>query len=122
MVSPIGFVDRQIVDGSEAPLHHARGIEFPVLVSVRAEPVAAVVMPLVSEPHGDTVVGEGPQFFDQTVISNPTISPSTVTSPVETMQIAPTILETLGLDPNKLTAVQKEAPQILPGLGGGKPY
>jgi hypothetical protein len=56
------------------------------------------------------------------LVSNPTISPSTVTSPVETTQVAPTILEALGLDPNRLTAVQKEGTQVLPGLGlrGGK--
>ena len=49
--------------------------------------------------------------------SNPSMSPWTVTSPVETYQIAPTILAALGLDPDKLTAVQKEGTQVLPGLG-----
>jgi hypothetical protein len=51
------------------------------------------------------------------VVANPSMSPWTVTSPVETDQIAPTILAALGLDPGKLTAVQKEGTQILPGLG-----
>jgi hypothetical protein len=51
------------------------------------------------------------------LFSNPSMSPSTVTSPVETTQVAPTILMELGLDPNKLTAVQKEGTQVLPGLG-----
>jgi predicted AlkP superfamily pyrophosphatase or phosphodiesterase len=50
------------------------------------------------------------------LLSNPGFSPATVTSPVETAQIAPTILEALGLDPEKLTAVQKEGTQVLPGL------
>jgi hypothetical protein len=50
------------------------------------------------------------------LLSNPSFSPSTVTSPVETTQVAPTILAALGLDPNKLTAVQEEGTQILPGL------
>ena len=56
------------------------------------------------------------------LVSNPEISSATVTSPVETTQVAPTILETLGLDSHKLTAVQKEGTQVLPGLGlsGGK--
>ena len=49
--------------------------------------------------------------------SNPAISAATVTSAVETDQIAPTILAALGLDPDKLTAVQKEGTQVLPGLG-----
>ena len=51
------------------------------------------------------------------LVANPSMSPWTVTSPVETDQIAPTILAALGLDPDKLTAVQKEGTQILPGLG-----
>jgi hypothetical protein len=51
------------------------------------------------------------------LVSNPSMSPWTVTSPVETAQIAPTILAALGLDPAKLTAVQQEGTQILPGLG-----
>ena len=50
------------------------------------------------------------------LLSNPSISPSTVTSPVETYQIAPTILAALGLDPNQLTAVRIEGTQVLPGL------
>jgi hypothetical protein len=50
------------------------------------------------------------------LLSNPNFSPATVTSPVETAQIAPTILTALGLDPEKLTAVQKEGTQVLPGL------
>jgi len=43
---------------------------------------------------------------------------STITSPVETTQIAPTILTLLGLDPNALQAVQIEHTQVLPGISG----
>ena len=35
---------------------------------------------------------------------------------VETTQIAPTILDLLGLDPNALQAVQIEGTQVLPGI------
>ena len=59
------------------------------------------------------------------LLSNPSMSSSMVTSPVETAQIAPTILAELGLDPNKLTAVQEQGTQTLPGLGldtGKSPY
>jgi len=51
------------------------------------------------------------------LLSNPSFSAGTVTGPVETYQIAPTILEVLGLDPDQLIAVQKEGTQVLPGLG-----
>jgi hypothetical protein len=39
-------------------------------------------------------------------------------APVETTQIAPTILTLLGLDPDQLQAVQIEHTQVLPGIGG----
>jgi len=68
VIFPVGFVDRQIVDGSKASLHHASLIKLPVLVSVGPEPVAAVVMPLISEAHGNSVIGEGPEFLDQAII------------------------------------------------------
>ncbi len=51
------------------------------------------------------------------LVSNPYFQPSTVTSFVETTQVAPTILQALGLDPNSLDAVQKEGTPVLPGLG-----
>jgi hypothetical protein len=50
------------------------------------------------------------------LFSNPSMSPATMYSPVETTQVSPTILEALGLDPNKLMAVQIEGTQVLPGL------
>ena len=42
----------------------------------------------------------------------------TIGAPVETTQIAPTILRLLGLDPDELQAVQIEHTRVLPGLQG----
>jgi type I phosphodiesterase/nucleotide pyrophosphatase len=53
------------------------------------------------------------------LLSNPSFQPETVNSPVETAQIAPTLLEWLGLDPNALQAVQLEHTQILPAVQFG---
>ncbi len=50
------------------------------------------------------------------LVANPSIEPATINSPVETAQIAPTILDVLGLDPDALIAVRQEGTQILPGL------
>jgi Type I phosphodiesterase / nucleotide pyrophosphatase len=50
------------------------------------------------------------------LLSNPSFSRKTVTSPVETAQIAPSILAALGLDPDALQSVQLEHTQVLPGL------
>jgi len=50
------------------------------------------------------------------LVSNPMFRPQTLTTPVTTSQIAPTILQALGLDPSSLDAVQKEGTPVLPGL------
>jgi hypothetical protein len=50
------------------------------------------------------------------LVSNPGFTAQTVTSFVETTQVAPTILQALGLDPGRLDAVQKEGTPVLPGL------
>jgi hypothetical protein len=51
------------------------------------------------------------------LLSHPSLDGKTVTSPVETMQVAPTILKALRLDPQELEAVRLEGTQVLPGLG-----
>jgi len=50
------------------------------------------------------------------LVSNPSCEPGIVTSFVETTQVAPTILEALGLDPGSLDAVRIEGTPVLPGL------
>jgi hypothetical protein len=50
------------------------------------------------------------------LVSNPGFDARTVTTFVETTQVAPTILQALGLDPGSLDAVRKEGTAVLPGL------
>jgi Type I phosphodiesterase / nucleotide pyrophosphatase len=50
------------------------------------------------------------------LVSNPAISPRTVYTVVGTNQIAPTILRSLGLDPQSLDAVRLEGTKSLPDL------
>jgi hypothetical protein len=50
------------------------------------------------------------------LVSNPSINQTTDYSFVETKQVAPTILQILGLDPNALDAVKLEGTTVLPGL------
>ena len=52
------------------------------------------------------------------LVSNPSIPASTITTPVETMQVAPTILQALGLNPSSLQSVVAEGTQVLPSLFG----
>lgn len=51
------------------------------------------------------------------LVSRPSLHARTVNSPVETAQVAPTILKTLGLDPQRLDAVRTEGTTALPDLG-----
>ena len=50
------------------------------------------------------------------LLSHPGLTSGVIKSPVQTVQIAPTILEALGLDPNALNAVISEKTRDLPGL------
>ena len=68
----------------------------------------------------DKVADHGGFAHDDTtvmmLVAHPAMAPTTVYSPVETAQVAPTILRLLGLDPGSLIAVQKEGTQVLPGI------
>jgi Type I phosphodiesterase / nucleotide pyrophosphatase len=57
---------------------------------------------------GDTNVG--------LIVSNPRLAERTIKAPVATSQVAPTILEALGLRAEALGAVRIERTQVLPGL------
>ena len=50
------------------------------------------------------------------LLSNPKFKPKTVVTPVQTAQLAPTILKALGLNPLSLEAVKLEHTDVLPGL------
>jgi Type I phosphodiesterase / nucleotide pyrophosphatase len=50
------------------------------------------------------------------LVANPTLAPATVSATVTTRQVAPTILQALGLSPSLLQAVQQEGTPVLPGL------
>ena len=59
---------------------------------------------------GDTNVG--------LIVSRPGLPASLVKTRVATSQVAPTILQALGLDPEALASVQIEHTEVLPGLSG----
>ncbi len=48
------------------------------------------------------------------LLSNPSFQTSTVNTAVETLQVAPTVLKALGLEPSQLQAVQIEGTPVLP--------
>ena len=50
------------------------------------------------------------------LVSNPGLTPATVSTPTATAQVAPTILTVLGLNPSSLQGVQQEGTSGLPGI------
>jgi hypothetical protein len=50
------------------------------------------------------------------LVSNPKLEPAKVDRPVANQQVAPTILKSLGLNPQHLKAVRMEHTRVLPGL------
>lgn len=50
------------------------------------------------------------------LLSNPSFSQALYSGPVETAQVAPTILQALGLNPNALVGVRTEGTQVLPAV------
>lgn len=50
------------------------------------------------------------------LLSNPTLKASYINAPVTTMQVAPTVLHALGLDPASLQSVQLEGTPVLPAV------
>src|SRR3954471_24832361 len=60
--------DRQVIDAGNAQPHQPMLIEFPVLVAIAAKPIAAVVVPFVSEANRDPVIAERPNLLDEAVV------------------------------------------------------
>ncbi len=54
------------------------------------------------------------------LVSYPSFAASTVTAEVQTAQVAPTVLQALGLDPNFLSAVKAEGTPVLPAVPFGR--
>jgi predicted AlkP superfamily pyrophosphatase or phosphodiesterase len=84
---------------------------------------------IIVQPHLGTIYVEGPNAFiaehggmtDPDVhvallLSMSGVESRTFKLPVQTAQVAPTILKALGLDPNALRSVQIEKTPVLPGL------
>src|SRR5438067_5435172 len=68
MILAVRLLDRQVVNGGKPKAHQAIAIKLPVLVAIGTEPIPRVIVPFVSEPHGDTVCVISPKLFDQPVV------------------------------------------------------
>src|SRR5262244_667305 len=68
MVFPVTLLHREVIDAGDTPTHESALIEFPVFVSIRAKPVAGVIMPFVGKAHRNTVAVKGPQLLDEPIV------------------------------------------------------
>src|SRR5882672_183349 len=64
----LALLDWKIVDAGDPQPHQSVFVELPVLVSIAAEPVPAVVVPFIGKSHRNAVFAKGPHFFDQTIV------------------------------------------------------
>ena len=64
----IRFGDWVLVDARMAFPHQAIFGKLPVLVAIGAEPLATIIAIFVGISDGNTIAGESPEFFDQTVV------------------------------------------------------
>jgi len=76
-------------------------------------------------PAGETNLSAHNGFSEEDthvalLLSNPGLSPRMIKTPVQTTQVAPTILQVLGIDPETLQAVRQEKTTVLPGLFAGR--
>src|SRR5436309_7293783 len=108
-----------------ATMHVAPGCPGPTPVQAQSPSVATTSLPANSslpcrvgrvkgrgrEGRGQSPGGAAPAPFHGCMAPR-----SGRVTPVQTTQIAPTILSVLGLDPQALQAVQMEKTQVLPGL------
>ena len=87
-----------------------------------------VVMPNLGvvyyPPDDKSIAGHGGLSDDAThvalMISIPGLKSRSVRTPVQTTQVAPTILQVLGIPPMALQSVLKEGTSVLPGLFAGE--
>ena len=96
-------------------------LHFPdPLLDSRTPDIIAIGKPGTIYTTSNKIAEHG-GFNDQDVnvpilISNPTLPPQLIKIPVTTAQLAPTILQLLGLNPFALQAVQIERTAVLPGF------
>jgi hypothetical protein len=68
VIFSFALLDRKIIDARDAQAHQAMLVELPVLAAIAAEPIPAVIVPLIRKADGDAIRMEGPDFLDQPVV------------------------------------------------------
>jgi predicted AlkP superfamily pyrophosphatase or phosphodiesterase len=112
---PLGIA--KIYAGTELATLFADPLTDSRAPDIIVQPAAGVIY---TKPTATKIAEHGGGTFDDRavalLVAHPSIVAGRVSSPVATVQVAPTILRSLGLDPQKLDAVRMEKTQPLPGI------
>ena len=113
LAGPLGFTNGELYTADAPPLGYAT-------VSDPRTPDFSVKVDLGVIYTGGTKIAEHGGFSDEDshvalLVSTPGATAQRITQPVQTTQVAPTILRALGIDPNRLRAVRQEGTSVLPG-------
>src|ERR1700734_2475503 len=68
VIFPLRLLDGEIIDARVTVMHDAILVKFPVLVSIRPEPVAGIIVPLVGEAHSNASTVKCPQLLNKSVV------------------------------------------------------
>src|ERR1700684_2338998 len=68
MKEPVLLSNGKVVDAGVPEFHNSGCVKLPVLVAVRAVPLAGIGMGFVREADGDPVIAECPEFLDQAIV------------------------------------------------------
>ena len=109
----------KIWSGAELAATFGDPAKDPRVPDIIIQPNVGVIY---TKPSADKLAEHGGGSPDDShvalLVSSPEIKAMRIATPVTTLQVAPTILEALGLDAGKLDAVKAEHTQVLPGLDG----
>jgi arylsulfatase A-like enzyme len=107
----------EVLGGAELKLKYNNPATDSRTPDIIVQPVYGTIYTKSSKKNAEH---GGTSFADTNVgliVSNPLLGNGTIIkTPVVTSQVAPTILQALGMDPNALKSVQAEKTDVLPGL------
>ena len=58
----------EVIDAADASAHEAVFIKLPILITVAAKPIAAIVVPFIRKADSDPIVVKGPLFLYEPIV------------------------------------------------------
>jgi arylsulfatase A-like enzyme len=118
--APALFID-EVMSGEELKLKFRDPLKDSRTPDIIVQPVYGTIY---TKPTSNKVAEHGGFSFGDInvglIVANAALDPRVVKTPVLTSQVAATILQALGIDPNELESVRKEGIPVLPFLFGSE--